>query len=379
MKRFVDLWTLIVVLVFVLPAAHAASDFDVCRRYDLQELARQGTPGSPEAEFCLGFAYAAGQTLSRDLPKAVWHFRNAAQKDYAPAEAMMGLHYQQGLGVEPEPDQAIAWYRKAAAHGHEGAKQNLQQIEANARNKKAEPPLPGQKLFDECKRLYKAGDKAGAVKPCMAAAQAGNHWAQLQIGYQYEFAEGLPENFVESVKWYTKSANQGNSVAQRNLGQMYEDGAGVREDWVTAAQWYRKSADQGYAKGQASLGRCYEFGIGVPQSRGQAIAWFNKAAANGDDKAAYFAKHLSGNNFIGFRTEAEHAMVINGKLRFALALQEPVGMRFHNSGERNAYLMDLRQQVDRAEAGVWWNIKSMEYDSCMRSGGRSCQNPGPRP
>lgn len=239
--------------------------------------------------------------------------------------------------------------------------------------------MPGQKLFDDCKRLYKAGDKAGAVKPCMAAAQAGNHWAQLQIGYQYEFAEGLPENFVEAVKWYAKSANQGNSAAQRNLGQIYEDGAGVPEDWVTAAQWYRKSADQGYAKGQASLGRCYEFGIGVSQSRGQAIAWFNKAAQGGDEKAAYFAKHLSGNNFIGFRTEAEHAMVINGKLRFALAFQEPVGMTFRNSGERNAYLMDLRQQVDRAEAKVWWNIKSSEYGSCIRAGGRSCQNPGPRP
>jgi TPR repeat protein len=351
----------------------------VCRRYDLHQLARQSAPGSPEAEFCLAFGYAAGQMLSRDLPKAVAHFRNAAQKSYAPAEAMMGLHYQQGLGVEPDLDQAIAWYRKAAAHGHEGAKQNLQQIEANARNKKTEPPLPGQKLFDECKRLYKAGDKVGAVKPCMAAAQAGNHWAQLQIGYQYEYAEGLPKNFVEAAKWYAKSANQGNSVAQRNLGQMYEDGAGVREDWVKAAQWFRKSADQDYANGQESLGRCYEFGIGVPQSRGQAIAWFNKAAANGNGKAAYFAKHLSGNNFIGFRNEDEHAMVINGKLRFALAFQEPVGMTFHNSGERNAYIMDLRHQVDFSEATVWWNIKSSEYEACVRSGGRNCQNPGPKP
>jgi TPR repeat protein len=379
MKRFLDLCALIAVLALAPPAAHASNDFDVCRRYDLQQLARQGTPGSPEAEFCLGFGYAAGQVLSRDLPKAMTHYRTAAQKGYAPAEAALGLHYQQGLGVAPDLDQAIAWYRKAAAHGHEGAKQNLQQIEASARNRKAEPPLPGQKLFDECTRLYKAGDKAGAVKPCMAAAQAGNHWAQLQIGYQYEFAEGLPQNFGEAVKWYAKSANQGNSAAQRNLGQMYEDGAGVREDWVMAAQWYRKSADQGYAKGQSSLGRCYEFGIGVPQSRGQAIAWFNKAAQGGDGKAAYFARHLGGNNFIGFRTEDEHAMVINGKLRFALAFQEPVGMTFRNSGERNAYLMNLRQQVDRAEASVWWNIKSSEYDSCMRRGGRGCQNPGPRP
>jgi hypothetical protein len=54
-------------------------------------------------------------------------------------------------------------------------------------------------------------------------------------------------------------------------------------------------------------------------------------------------------------------------------------MTFHNSGERNAYLMGLRQQVDRTEAMVWWNIKRSEYDSCIRAGGRGCQNPGPRP
>src|SRR5260370_24827120 len=322
-KRCLDLCGLRAALMLVPAAVHGAKDFDVCRRYDLQQLARQGTAGSPEAEFCLGFGYAAGQVLSRDLPKAMMHYRNAAQKGYVPAEAALGLHYQQGLGVQPDLDQAIAWYRQAAGHGHEGAKQNLQQIEANARNEKADPSLPSQKLFDECKRLYKARDKAGAGKPCMAPAQVGNPWAHLQIGYQYEFAEGLPENFGEAVKWYAKSANQGNRVAQRNLGQMYEDGAGVREDWAMAAQWYRKSADQGYAQGQASLGRCYEFGIGVPQSRGQAIAWFTKAAQGGDGKAAYFARHLSGNNFIGFRTEDEHAMVINGKLRFALAFQEP--------------------------------------------------------
>ena len=62
-------------------------------------------------------------------------------------------------------------------------------------------------------------------------------------------------------------------------------------------------------------------------------------------------------------------MVINGKLRFALAFQEPVGMTFRNSAERNGYLMGLRQQVDRSEATVWWNIKSQEYESCMRNGG----------
>ncbi len=55
MKRLFDLCALIAALTLAPPAVHASNDFDVCRRYDLQQLARQGTTGSPEAEYCLGF------------------------------------------------------------------------------------------------------------------------------------------------------------------------------------------------------------------------------------------------------------------------------------------------------------------------------------
>jgi len=85
---------------------------------------------------------------------------------------------------------------QSGAHGHEGAKQNLQQIEANARNK-SRAALAGQKLFDECKRLYKAGTRREQSNPVWPRHRRETT-GQLQIGYQYEFAEGLPESFVEA-------------------------------------------------------------------------------------------------------------------------------------------------------------------------------------
>ncbi len=81
-------------------------------------------------------------------------------------------------------------------------------------------------------------------KDLAKAAEMGHPRAQLQIGYQYEYGEGLPRSPSEAAKWYLKAATQGNAVAQMNLGNLYENGEGVPENWVEAAKWWRKSAEQ---------------------------------------------------------------------------------------------------------------------------------------
>ena len=79
-------------------------------------------------------------------------------------------------------------------------------------------PKPGQAEFDEGVRLYKAKDYGGAAKVFMKLAEKGDAKAQLQIGYQYEYGEGVKRNYQDSVKWYRKAAEQGNATAQSNLG-----------------------------------------------------------------------------------------------------------------------------------------------------------------
>ena len=133
-------------------------------------------------------------------------------------------------------------------------------------------------------------------------------------------------------------------------------------------------------KGEFALGRAYEFGIGVPQNRGQAVAWFQKAGAHGNGQGAYFGRWLSDpSNNIGFRNDAEHDLVIAGKLRFALGAGDPVGVAFHNSRERVSWLRGLGAQVNASESQVFWQLKKDEYDGCMRRAASNCRNPGPRP
>jgi len=282
--------------------------------------------------------------------------------------------YDNGQGVPVDKNEALRLYRQAAERGSKEARQTL------ATRDKPQKAQPGLAEFDEGVRLYKAGQHAAAAKVFLRAAEMGNARAQLQIGYQYQYGEGVAANADEAVKWYRRSAEQGDAAAESNLGMMYEDGAGVREDWIEAARWYRKAAERDNASGQFRLGRAYQFGIGVHQNRKLAIDWFQKAGFNGNAQARYFAQHLlSRGNFVGFRNEQEENHIIAGKLRTGLLWEEPVGVLFRNSSERLAYIKNLRVRVDRYEAYQAWVLRKNEYDECKRSNKSYCSDPGPAP
>ena len=61
---------------------------------------------------------------------------------------------------------------------------------------------------------------------------------QNNLGYMYDTGKGVPQDYAESVKWYSLAADQGNAEAQSNLGLMYRDGKGVPQDFVQAHMWF---------------------------------------------------------------------------------------------------------------------------------------------
>ena len=48
---------------------------------------------------------------------------------------------------------------------------------------------------------------------------------------------GVPQDYVEAVKWYQLAADQGYAKAQYNLGLMHANGRGVPQDFVPAHHW----------------------------------------------------------------------------------------------------------------------------------------------
>ena len=81
---------------------------------------------------------------------------------------------------------------------------------------------------------------------CLAEAEQGNPIAQFVLGSMYENGEGVSQDYLLAVKWYSKAAEQGDVDAQYNLGRMYADGSGVVQDYVTSHVWFNIAGGQGY-------------------------------------------------------------------------------------------------------------------------------------
>jgi len=393
-----------------------APDFEPCMR-DPRQMLQRAAAGQGDAEFCAGYFYVQGAAgVAKNPAEGVRSFRRAAEHGHVKAHGYLGYLYKHGIGVAPDLREAERWYRRGAELGDPGAQNDLavllldggdgvrpdrneaikwarlaaQQNYPQAFNLLAriqatsQPPRkePAEDVFDEGLRLFQSGNQAGAVRPFLAAAQAGNSKAQLQIGWHYEKGVGVGQSHVEAARWYRRSAEQGNSRAMKNLGQLHEEGLGVPEDWMEAARWYRKSAELGDADGESALARAHQFGIGVAQNRALAIQWDQRAAAQGDGQAAYFARWLRDpTNNIGFRNDHEQQLVLAGRLRFGGALigGDPTGLVFRNSRERLAWLLLQRKELDHQEAETMWSIARDEYQRCRNARGTNCREPGPPP
>ena len=82
--------------------------------------------GNAEAQFNLGVCYENGKKgVPRDLEQAVYWWREAAAKGHAEAQFNLGNCYSKGLGVPENPEQAAFWWREAAEQGYAPAQYHL--------------------------------------------------------------------------------------------------------------------------------------------------------------------------------------------------------------------------------------------------------------
>lgn len=67
---------------------------------------------------------------------------------------------------------------------------------------------------------------------------------------------------------------------------MYFGGRGVPQDYKQGAKWFTKAAEQGNATAQSIVGNLYAQGQSVLQDYGRAHIWFNLATANGHERGS---------------------------------------------------------------------------------------------
>jgi ankyrin repeat protein len=92
----------------------------------LENLAKSG---NPEAQYRLASLYRAGKGVSKDLGKATELHYQSALTGYADAQYSYGQLVEKADNAPESQNEAIDWYQKAAAQGHELAALKLKQLE----------------------------------------------------------------------------------------------------------------------------------------------------------------------------------------------------------------------------------------------------------
>ena len=121
-------------------------------------------------------AYKAG-----DYKSALTHFLPDAEAGDSRAQLAIALIYHKGQGVDPDPAEAVKWYRMAA--------------------------------------------------------EQGNPTAQNNLGVIYRLGDGVDRNPREAFSWIWMSAMQGYARAELNLADLYRTGEGVPGDAILAYVW----------------------------------------------------------------------------------------------------------------------------------------------
>jgi hypothetical protein len=90
------------------------------------------------AEALLGYMFQFGQGVPQNYREALFWYSKAANRGFAPAQKNLGLFFELGLGVTKDILQASEWYRKAAEQGNTDALNYLKKLSAVISKENAE-------------------------------------------------------------------------------------------------------------------------------------------------------------------------------------------------------------------------------------------------
>jgi len=147
-----------------------------------------GLAGYTNAADFSGYDTAKAALARKDYATALSACRPDAERDEPRCQNLVGVLYRDGLGVPKDSNQAVQWYRRAAAQG--------------------------------------------------------NAKAQSNLALAFYRGDGVPKDFSQAFALALKSADQGWGVAQFTVGYMYSVGEGVTKDDRQAVAWLTKVSEQ---------------------------------------------------------------------------------------------------------------------------------------
>ncbi|MFJ2713644.1 tetratricopeptide repeat protein [Pseudomonas sp. NPDC087346] len=148
-----------------------------------------------------------------------------------------------------------------------------------------------------------AQDQVLALRWFSIAAGHGHLMARNMLGRCHEHGWGAAADASIAAQHYRIAAEAGLDWAMYNLANLLATGRGVVVDHSQALRLYRHAAEVGHAKSMNLLGRYYEDGCHCPQNLPAARECYQRSAEAGD-----------------FRGQFSHAAVLAGEGRIDDAL-----------------------------------------------------------
>ena len=137
-----------------------------------------------------------------------------------------------------------------AAETRAGAADGLDETKGQADSARRVPqPQPRQ-------RMSKQAQANEAIKWFRRAAAQGNAAAQKNLGDCYFRGWGVTQDDHAAAHWYRKAALQGHASAQNRLGFCYCQGRGVSKHFDNAMRCFRAAAEKNHAAAQNNLALC---------------------------------------------------------------------------------------------------------------------------
>lgn len=180
--------------------------------------------------------------------------RNLAEEGDPTAMNELGIFLMTGRGVEPDPEEAVRWFGKAAQQGHVDGIFNM------------------GKAFDQGAGVPENERKA--VNWWKKAAAAGSRDAMYSLGRLYLADHRIVHRTAKAIHWYECAVAEGDIEAMHALGEIYLGRWGGPFMPERAMELYRKAAEAGHIGAGYILAHHLAHGIHIPQDCEEAARIF---------------------------------------------------------------------------------------------------------
>jgi uncharacterized protein len=218
-------------------------------------------------------AYNLGRLYQRSIGEdcnevAIEWFETALKWNYRKAALQLAVHYEYGLGVNPDIDQALKYYRIAIEVGIEKAMLHYALIVRAGKYGIPTDPATSASLTRQ------------AIAILSRKAQAGSASAAKQIGRLYYDGHLIPKNIDLAKEWLLRSAHLGSMGGMHDIALMLLADDVDPEKRKEGLKWLQKAAIRGHGGAITTLGRLHKNGqLGLHPDK--AVTWFQKGVAVG--------------------------------------------------------------------------------------------------